>query len=199
MIKTMLLAGAAIFAVSAPAHAVVLFSDDFDTNAHALNATPTGWAVSKGSVDVIGTPDFPWYPTTNIDMNGSTGMGGKLTSLSTFNLIAGQQYKISLDYGNNKNSNGVEQLTFGLGTYSSILNVSGFVANLVSTSFTFTALASASNVSLFFEDTGATDGDNGGVILDNVSLSAVPLPAAAPLLISALMGLGLIARRRKIV
>jgi hypothetical protein len=199
MIKKVLLAGAAMFTLSVPAHAVVLYSDNFDANVQGLNAAPSGWTVSNGTVDIIGTPGaFPWYPTTNIDMNGSTSDGGKITTLATFNLVAGQQYKISFDYGNNKNSNGVEQMTFGIGGYTGVLNVPGAVPSLLSNSFTFVAAVSVAGASLFFEDTGATDGDNGGVILDNVKLSAVPLPAAAPLLISGLMGLGLIARRRKI-
>jgi len=47
--------------------------------------------------------------------------------------------------------------------------------------------------SIFFETGG---GDNVGPILDDVSLTAVPLPAAAWLLLSGLVGFGALGRRK---
>jgi len=41
-----------------------------------------------------------------------------------------------------------------------------------------------------------TPNDNQGLWLDNLSLAAVPLPAAAWLLLSGLVGFGFVARRR---
>jgi PEP-CTERM motif len=49
------------------------------------------------------------------------------------------------------------------------------------------------DASIFF---AALGGDNIGPILDNVSLTAVPLPAAAWLLLSGLAGLGFVGRRK---
>lgn len=49
---------------------------------------------------------------------------------------------------------------------------------------------------LLFADIGATPGDNGGPLIDNISLAAAPPPAAGLLLPGALGAVGL-ARRRK--
>ncbi len=106
----------------------------------------------------------------------------------------GQQYRLTFDYGNNQYSNNNEILSFGAGGASGSIAINGFVPNLIRHSFTFTATTNMSNV--FFADTGTTGGDYGGPILDNIDISAVPLPAAAPLLIGALGGLAAIRRRR---
>ena len=50
---------------------------------------------------------------------------------------------------------------------------------------------------LYFADTSGTPGDNGGPVLDNVKLSAVPLPAGGLLLLGALGGIAALRRRRK--
>jgi hypothetical protein len=203
MFKSFLLASALLVSTTVASNAAVLFSDNFDTNLQGLNSTPTGWGTVFGSVDIIGTPGaFPWYSSGNqVDMNGSTGVGGLIYTFSTWNFLAGKQYNISFDYGNNKNSNGVEQLFFGLTDLSTyltegVLNVSGAVPNLLHYSVTFTLLSNFTG-SLGFQDGGSSQDDNGGVIIDNVVLSAVPLPAALPLLAAGLGVLGFAGRRRR--
>lgn len=39
-------------------HAVTVFSDNFDANPLGIDATPAGWAVEIGSVDIVGTNSF---------------------------------------------------------------------------------------------------------------------------------------------
>jgi hypothetical protein len=39
----------------APASAATIFSDNFNTQTPGLNATPSNWTVSAGTVDIIGT------------------------------------------------------------------------------------------------------------------------------------------------
>ena len=182
-------------AVGSADAATMLFSDDFESDAQVLNAALNNWTVTSGSVDVIGSPgSYPWYPTNNVDMNGSTGKAGRIDT-ATLAVKKGHSYTLSFDYGNNKNSNGNEFLSFGIGGWLSTLNINGYVGSLVNASYTFKALAD--NTTLFFADTGNTDYDNGGPVIDNVALAAVPLPAAAPMFFFALAGFAMLGRRRR--
>lgn len=189
---------------SAYATPVVVFSDDFESYTQgAPSSISPKWNVLEGSVDVIGTPGaFPWYPSQQIDMNGS---GGESTAarieavISGF--IVGHTYALSFDYGSNKNSNEDETLLYQIAGLSGSVSTSGPVPNLLNSGkLIFTA--TAATLSLFFADGQyglPYDDDNsqGGPILDNVQVSAVPIPAAAPLLMLALGGLAAAARRRK--
>ena len=58
------LAAIAALALSAtaPAHAAVVFSDNFDANAMGLNFVPAGWSVSAGTVDIIGPGFYDLMP-----------------------------------------------------------------------------------------------------------------------------------------
>jgi hypothetical protein len=198
MFKNLFLASALLLGSASWAQATTLFFDDFNSNAHALNTTPTGWGLNSGSVDIIGVPDYPWYgPGSYIDMNGSTTQSGAIYTVQNFNLVAGKKYTISFDYGNNKNSNGDEgvKIIFGSANVAS-LAVNGLIPNLLSYSVTFTSLVN-DNVKLLLAGFGANDVDNGGVIIDNVRVSTVPLPAALPLFVAGLGALGAVGRRRK--
>lgn len=199
MFKKFILASAFVLGSTVSSNAVVLFSDNFDSNAHAFNATPTGWTLDYGSVDIIGTPDFPWYgPGAYIDMNGTTGESGGIYTNAIFNFLAGKTYTVSFDYGNNKNSAGgsLEGLVFGTPLYNSLVTSTAAISSLLAVSFSFTPTIDFASA-LYFNGFGAFDGDNGGLILDNVSLSVVPVPAALPLLAAGLGVLGFAGRRRR--
>jgi hypothetical protein len=201
MFKKTLLAGVFLIAAASTANAVTLFSDDFNSDTLSLNSSLLNWSVTNGTVDVIGenpSPFFNFYPGNGnyLDMDGSTSQAGTIKSNQVFNLVAGNSYTISFDYG--KNDVNAESLNFGIGSVASTLVLAiGGIPTLLSNTFTFTALANEANVQLYFSALG---GDNQGPVLDNVvltSVSAVPLPAAAPLLVMGLMSLGALARRRK--
>jgi hypothetical protein len=197
MLKQVFLSAAILAGATISSQAAVLFSDDFNGATQGLDVAPAGWNVSNGTVDVIGSGFYDFYPGSGnyLDMDGSTFNAGRIDTISTFNLIAGNTYTISFDYG--VNGSAAETLNFGIGSILQTLVIpAGGVANLTTLAYTFVAAANESGVSLFFEALG---GDQQGPVLDNVSLqvSAVPLPAAAPLLVTALFGLGALARRRR--
>ncbi len=202
MFKKFLLASAFLVGGTVASHAVVIFADNFDANGTGINKTPANWVLDYGSVDVIGTGFFPFYPGNGnyIDMNGSTQQSGGIHTANAFNFLAGKTYTVTFNYGNNSNSanNGSTETLVAsvLGFPGITINQVGSIANFITTSFSFTALADFSSA-LYFAGSGTNDGDNGGIILDNVSLSTVPVPAALPLLAAGLGVLGFAGRRRR--
>ena len=201
MFKKFLLASALLLSTTVASHAAVLFTDSFDSSPLALNSTPIGWTLDYGSLDVIG-PDYNFYPGTgnHIDMNGSTSQSGGMHTNAVFNFIAGNTYTLSFNYGNNANSanNGSTETLVAtvLGFPGVTINQVGAIASYLVGSYSFTALSNFSSA-LYFNASGTNDGDNGGLILDNVSLSVVPVPAALPLLAVGLGVLGFAGRRRR--
>lgn len=181
------------------AQAATILFDGFESNRTGSSTTPAGWRVTAGTVDTIGTGYYAWYgPGRYLDMNGSTRTGGRIER--TVNLVLGAQYELSFSYGFNRNSGTNEVLGFGVGGFSGSIGPTQFrtvVAPAFNTAtYRFTATVGGPTV-LYFADIGTTNRDNGGPILDNVHLSAVPVPAAASLLLLALGGLAVAGWRKR--
>ena len=198
--------GAALVALGSlgPAQAATVFFDGFESSALELSnanlqQNVSGWTVTAGGVDVIGTNYFQWYGTGRyLDMNGSTQTPGRIEK-TIGGLTAGKTYTLGFDYGYNLNSGTNEQLSFGIAGLTGSINPADFalVAAPTFRKALYTFKASAASHDLFFADTGVTPDDNGGPVLDNVEINAVPLPAGLPLLAAALGGLALLRRRRR--
>lgn len=153
----------------------------------------TGWTVISGEIAWIG-PSNPFGLTASngsyfLDLTGyDTGpFGGVQQTIST---VSGQY-----------------QLEFDLGS-SNIYGIpSAITATAGSTSNIFTSTSSSSNVwkhfTMPFTASGSTTisltGSTGQhyIGLDNVTVSAIPIPAAGWLLGSGLVGLGLLRFRRR--
>jgi hypothetical protein len=192
MMKRVLLAGAALMALSGAANALVLFSDDFNSNPVAPGITPSGWAVTQGSVD--GVSGYGGH--LQIDMKGAGGDGG-IKTLAGFNLTTGNVYKVSFDYG--ALSGALQALEVSIGGFSAGVFNSAVQNSLINVSFLFSVSSDISAAALAFTGFGLTP-SNDGLLLDNVLLeqvTPVPLPPAAVLLATGLMGIGALGRKRK--
>ncbi len=193
MIRT--LAVAAAMALSAAAHAAPVFSDNFDGDAQALSSVPSGWTVTGGTVDVIPLGgSFHFLPDTNgnyIDLDGSSGQAGTLSRKLTG--LAPGAYMLTFELAGNHRDGGVEatDVTISGGddaVYFPSMNDSGV--------FTLYGYSSDGTLTISFHDDSH---DNIGALLDNVSVSAVPVPepGSLSLMAAGLAALGLVVRRRR--
>ena len=205
---TLLVAGAAIV----PAHAAtIMFTDDFSSiTTTATPGSPLNWTTINGTVDSIKSGD--WFLTCVggaggcVDLDGSSNNAGTMYTNETFDLVAGTTYQLTAyvsgnQLGSRYPDRGPDSLLFGFlsaGVAVDQPNSTKFIATILAgdpftqvlLEFTPTENVTAS---IFFETGG---GDNVGPILDNVRLTAVPLPAAAWLLLSGLVGFAALGRRK---
>jgi hypothetical protein len=183
-VATLLAAGAA--------NALTVLSDDFEANTTGLNATPIGWTVSDGTVDIIGNGFFDFVPANGkyIDMDGSTSNAGVLSR--SVELMAGTPYVLSFDLAGNRRNAAPEQVNVMFGSAAgswSLAQSDGFTTY----SLALTPLTSGT-FTLSFAGVG---GDNIGMLLDNVSVTAVPEPQTYAMLALGLLAIGAAVRRRQ--
>ena len=171
-------------------------NDGFETEASTstLNYNSfANWDVTAGTVDLIKNGNS-WGITSSegdysVDLDGSSGNAGVLTSKDGF---AAGTYMVSFDISGNQR-NGFDILDV---TFDGVKLVDGLVKQAGDNFITLTFLATVSEgAKLAFANLG---GDNLGMILDNVSVSAVPVPAALFLFAPALMGMVGLRRKMKV-
>lgn len=196
--KLSLAAVAAIALLGAgAANATVVLSDNFNSEnggTPTLNyAGFTNWNVTGGSVDLIGNGYFDMLPGNGlyVDMNGSTGQAGAITSKTAF---GPGTYNLTFDFaGTQRGLDGKISFSFGDAASSTITLPSG--TGFTHESFLLTTTLANSYLTFQSYDTG--NGNVGG-LLDNVGLStSVPEPASLGLLGLGLIGLGLVGRRKR--
>lgn len=222
-------AAAAFMALPAAAQGL---DDNFDAEATGTTITNyIGFAnfdVTEGSVDLLFDPNGYGLRCAGgsgscIDLDGSTGNGGVLTTKSSFSFSAGDFVTLRYDVSGNQRDTTVDQLLVGIdfSTPTSFTDLTYGVGYGIVIPLPFTGptpyldfwtdiyggapfvtqtisfrTANAGSLNFSF---GSNSNDNIGPILDNVSLSiaAVPEPEQWLLLI---LGFGLVGsemRRRK--
>ena len=207
---TALLAGAAVPLGGAQAATVINGSFELGadpglyTTLTAVDTTSiTGWTVATGSIDYIGSYWTASDGSRSLDMNGLTA--GSITQTLT-GLTPLQQYKVSFDLAGNPDAGPTIKtlsVTASADSNSYTFDITGTshaAMGWVTEAFFFTATGTSAVLS--FASTvfaGGTDANPAafGPALDNVSVSATPLPAALPLFATGLGALGLLGWRRK--
>jgi hypothetical protein len=197
--------------LGAPAQAAIVFSDNFDADnaASALNFNNLiNWTVSGGTIDYIRSGGFgiSCFGGTGgcLDMDGSTGNAGRITTRQTFDFDDGVAYTFEFLLSGNQRGGASDTVLFGLVNADTGAE-SSFTAGPLAPNAPFATFGTSffgqsftGNWRLFIEGVG---GDNVGAILDNVVLrdnrtAAVPEPATLLLSGLALLAAGAARRRR---
>ena len=153
------------------------------------------WDVFDGSVDIIAQGGFGISCFGGVgkcvDLDGTSGDAARFVTKQSFNLTPGI-YELNFAISGSQRSTAVDIVTVSLGTaYSEVFTKSNTdpFESVTRTLQVTTPIAGP----ITFDHAG---GDNAGIILDNVSLSTIPLPAAVWLFGAGLVGLIGVARRR---
>ena len=204
------LAIASLLVAGSAAQAQVIFTDNFNADRLGLNKTTFvgGWTVGNGSVDVIGAgpafepgagpgqsgnaTNYNYLPGNGnyIDLDGSSSDAGMFSKSLT--LTAGTTYVASFQLAGSQR-NFTESVTATFGTASTGFTYTQLTPFTTST-LTFTPTTTGSYL-LWFGEPG-TGGNNEGLLLDNVSVTAVPEPSTYALMLAGIGAVGFLARRR---
>lgn len=184
-----------------PAHAGIIFSDNFDADnaSSALNFNNLiNWTVSNGTIDYIRSGGFGIGCAGGtggcLGMDGSTNNAGRITTRQVFDFDDGVEYVFELALSGNQRGGASDTVNFGLINvdtgFESVLTAGPLAPNAAFATFGGSLLGQnfAGNWRFFIEDVG---GDNIGAILDNVVLrdnGVANVPEPATLLLAA-MGL----------
>ena len=178
----------------------VLLSDNFNSEnggVGKLNYTNfLNWSVTDGTVDLIGNDFYDFLPGNGlyVDMDGSTGNAGKLISKTFFALEPGM-YELKFNLAGNQRNNSPEYVVVQVAIGNLFDKTYSLPKTAPFTTYTETFLVtSLTNAQISFEGTG---GDNIGMLLDDVKLTAIPEPGSVLLLSSGLVAFGIIARIRR--
>lgn len=193
---------ALLLQIATPSGAATLINENFNSVAPALAVTSgvPSFTVTSNDVDLLGSNLFDFYPGngTYIDLSGNNA--GAITSTDSFSFNPGDVVTLSFSYGANGNG---RSANVSLGSiFSDVVSTSQDTSAspaFLTFNQTFT-VQSGTTASLVF--TSLSPG-NGGILLDNVSLTTSPAPVPEPVMLPALLTLGvfggaLVLRRKQV-
>jgi hypothetical protein len=158
------------------------------------HATPAGfgWSVTTNNVDIISYVSYGPAPTNGgnfgLDLVGYGSTGEIAQSIST---VAGQTYHVSLNYSANPGFNGAQ---------ADVLVNGSAIGSVTGTAYswkTFTGSFTGTGSLVTFAINETLGGGNGGVFLDNVSVTSVPEVSTWAMMLAGFAGLGFVGSRRQ--
>lgn len=193
----------------------IVFQDDFGADKLGYNGHLENWNVINGSIDVIGATGGKsisnFFPNAgnevNVDLDGTTGMAGAIETKQAFDLVLGETYSLSFSYARTGTTS--ETILFGVGGFGDSLVIESGPRPEAFSHHAVEFVALDSLATIYF---GTAGGDNIGPAIDDILLSLitpaitpnaaagpspVPVPAALPLLLSAIGGMAFASRRRR--
>ncbi len=168
-----------------------IFSDNFDAEVASSTINYNffaNWDVTDGSVDIISNGGYGitcFGNTGNcVDLDGTTSNAGLLTTKQSFDLSPGV-YELTFALSGSQRSGDANSVNVSLGTIFSetFTKLTSDPFELITRNI---VVESAISARIQFAHVG---GDNIGLILDNVVLSSVPIPAAGWLFLSGILGI----------
>lgn len=168
-LRLMLAAGA--ITLAAQANAITIFSDDFNSEGPVDTFNYTGfanWTVAPGTVDLIGAGGaYDLFPGNGlyVDLDGSTGVAGTMTSIGIG--VTPGNYVLSFMLGGNARSAPNDTVNVSVDTGFAAQGYSLASSDPLALQTIPFVVGSATTINLVFANLG---GDNTGAILDNVTL-----------------------------
>lgn len=176
------------------AQATVLFEDDFDDDSavSVLNFNAfDNWNVVEGTVDYIRSGGFGISCVGGtggcVDVDGSTGNGGRMETSAIFHFDAETTYVLYVDVSGNQRGGAADFIDIGFAGFASFSTP--VPVDMPWTEFPLAVWSSSAWDARIFIETSSND--NVGPVIDNVRLVTlqVPEPATLALSMAALAGL----------
>jgi hypothetical protein len=215
--KEWVLVAALSAVLPAASHAAPVYTEDFNAlgfqgtslNLTGIDLTSDKWGATD-YFNIVGTNGWSFangaYLATNLNpgprdgallLNENGGAAGPLATTTVSGLTIGQLYDLTFTYwGDNRpTENYVLDVYINGGIVDTIPGTDGTSGSITGTPHAFSFTATANSLVLGFGQ-NSPSGSQASPIVDNLSITAVPVPAAAWLLGSALLGMLGVMRRR---
>jgi choice-of-anchor C domain-containing protein len=162
----------------------------------------TDWTIPSGNVDVVASRPGGWQAqagSQSLDLFGN--VAGTISQ--SFATTLGQAYTLSFWYSNNgygapqPSSAFVSVVSGGSLLADNVQHQGASPSNMNWVHYTNTFVGTGQMASLIFGDTSNPACCNGGIALDNISVTAVPEASTWAMMILGFFGVGFVAYRRK--
>lgn len=203
--KLIIAAAACVLGLASASSAATIANGSFESQSPSFTGTfltlaagspdVTGWAIGGAGIDLINTYWTAEDGNYSLDMSA---LGSGTISQTITGLAIGAYYEISFWLAGNPDGSLTKSLTAstdeGSSTYS-FVQTGNTKASMGWEQHSFTFQAAATTTNLTF---ASLSGDPYGPALDNISITTVPLPAGAPLLLAGVAGFAALRRRKSV-